>query len=74
MWSIMAARVVVFPDPVGPVTSTNPRCAMDSSETTGGSPSSSNEGLPMRMRRMAMLTDPRCLNTLQRNRPTPGME
>jgi hypothetical protein len=27
MWPIIAARVVVLPDPVGPVTRINPRCS-----------------------------------------------
>ena len=30
-WSIMAARVVVLPEPVGPVTSTRPRGCIDRS-------------------------------------------
>src|SRR5438552_3359588 len=60
MWSIMQASVVVFPLPVGPVTRTRPRGAEASSRTTGGSPSSSNEGLPTRTLRMTMLIDPRC--------------
>ena len=40
MWSTMAASVVVFPEPVGPVTSTKPRCSSANLVTTGGRPSS----------------------------------
>ena len=54
MWSIIAARVVVFPDPVGPVTSTRPRDASERYLTTGGRPRSSNEGLPTRTRRISL--------------------
>ncbi len=39
--STSAASVVDLPDPVGPVTSTNPRGNRAISETTGGSASSS---------------------------------
>jgi hypothetical protein len=40
MWPIMAARVVDFPDPVGPVTSTSPDGEVRNlSTTTVGSPS-----------------------------------
>ena len=67
----MAARVVVFPDPVGPVTRTSPRCSSASCRTTGGNPSSSNEGLPIRTSRSTRLTDPRCRNTFTRKRATP---
>ena len=31
MWSIIVASVVVLPEPVGPVTSTRPRCSSASS-------------------------------------------
>src|SRR3989441_3852191 len=72
MYSIMAARVVVFPEPVGPVTSTRPRASLASFCTTGRSPNSSNVGPPMRSFRKTMLTPPRCRKTLARNRPTPG--
>jgi hypothetical protein len=39
MWLIIAAVVVVLPDPVGPVTSTSPRCSSASLRTAGGRPS-----------------------------------
>src|ERR1700726_4517065 len=40
--SSMAARVVDLPEPVGPVTSTNPRGLSQRPFTTAGSPSESN--------------------------------
>ena len=36
MWSIIAASVVVLPEPVAPVTSTRPRCSSASRLTPGG--------------------------------------
>ena len=36
MWSIIAASVVVFPQPVGPVTSTRPRDSSASRRTASG--------------------------------------
>ena len=42
-WSIIAASVVDFPDPVGPVTSTSPFSRSASVWTTSGSPSSWND-------------------------------
>ena len=59
MWSTMAAKVVVFPDPVGPVTSTRPRISSASRVTTSGSPSSLTVAAPDRTRRMARATDDR---------------
>ena len=44
MWSTMAARVVVFPDPVGPVTRTRPRISSASRVTDSGSPNSADRG------------------------------
>ena len=49
MWSIIAASVVVLPEPVGPVTSTSPRFSSARRRTTGGRPSSSIGGMPGRM-------------------------
>ena len=71
MWSIIAARVVVLPEPVGPVTSTSPRFSSARRRTTGGSPSSSIGGMPGRMCRSTIATEPRWRNTFTRNRPTP---
>ena len=59
MWSTMAARVVVLPDPVGPVTSTSPRISLASRVTTSGRPSSDTVAALARTRRMANATDPR---------------
>ena len=59
MWSIMAARVVVLPEPVGPVTSTRPRISWASWVTTGGRPSSSAVAGVARTRRMARAVDER---------------
>jgi hypothetical protein len=36
MWSIIAASVVVFPEPVAPVTSTRPRCSSARRRTPDG--------------------------------------
>jgi hypothetical protein len=59
MWLIMAAVVVVFPEEVGPVTRTSPRCSFARDLTTGGSPKVSKAGLPGRTRRTAIETLPR---------------
>ena len=59
MWSTMAARVVVFPDPVGPVTSTRPRISSAIRVTTSGRPSSSTVAALAFTRRMARATEPR---------------
>jgi hypothetical protein len=68
--SIIADSVVVFPEPVGPVTRTSPRGRSARSSTINGSPSSSAEGEPMRTSRMTRLIEPRCRNTFTRKRPT----
>src|SRR5207248_1590116 len=44
MCSIIAASVVVLPDPVGPVTRMRPRTSSERFLTTGGSPISSKIG------------------------------
>ena len=72
MWSIIAASVVVLPEPVGPVTSTRPRCSSARRRTIGGSPSSSIDGMPGSTRRSTSPTEPRWRNTLTRNRPRPA--
>ena len=43
--SIMAARVVVFPEPVGPVTRISPLGLFDISRTTSGKPKVSKLGI-----------------------------
>ena len=59
MWSIIAASVVVLPEPVGPVTSTRPRCSSPAgAPRRAGRRSSSVEAL-VRTRRMARATDER---------------
>ena len=72
MWSSKAARVVVLPEPVGPVTSTSPRGRRLISSTIGGSPRLSRLGiaLPRARRQAAVLL--RCRYTFTRNRDTFG--
>ena len=72
MWSIIAARVVVLPEPVGPVTRIRPRGSSDSWRTTGGRPSSSNEGLPDADEPADEGVMPRWRKALTRNRPRPS--
>ena len=74
MWSIIPARVVVLPEPVGPVTSTRPRGSMASALSTGGRPSSSSGMAPTLTRRKTMPAEPRERKALTRNRPRPGTE
>ncbi len=74
MWSIIEPSVVVFPEPVGPVTSTRPRSCSASFRTTGGRPSSSNDGISLCTRRSTRPTEPRWRITLTRKRPTPETE
>ena len=69
--SIMAAIVVVLPDPVGPVTSTRPRGSSVRRRTTGGRPRASNDGVPGSTRRSTSATVLRWRKTLTRNRPAP---
>ena len=59
MWSIMAARVVVLPEPVGPVTKTMPRDSSASRVTTGGKPRSSTDMAAGSTRRSTMAAVPR---------------
>ena len=74
MRSIMPARVVVLPEPVGPVTRTRPRGSSASWPTAGGSPRSSSGMAPTATRRKTMPTVPRLRKALTRNRPTPESE
>ena len=72
MWSTMLAMVVLFPDPVGPVTRISPREASEKVRSTSvGSPSVSKLGMLSPTTRMTMPTAPRCRKMLQRNRPMP---
>ena len=58
--SIIAASVVLLPEPVGPVTRTKPRGLRVNSRRTGGTPRSSSAGIPCGTRRNAAATEPRC--------------
>ena len=51
--SIIAASVVDLPEPVGPVTSTNPRGFLANSCSTGGSARSRSFGISLGIRRKA---------------------
>jgi hypothetical protein len=66
--SIIAASVVLLPDPVGPVTSTRPRGRSESLATIGGRPRSSNVFTVNGICRMTIDTQPRCLKQLPRKR------
>ena len=44
MWSIIAASVVVFPEPVAPVTRMRPRCSFERRLTPSGRPRLSSVG------------------------------
>ncbi|MNT24696.1 hypothetical protein D3C72_1601850 [compost metagenome] len=71
MWSIIAARVVDLPEPVGPVTSTMPRGLWVSSWMIGGMFMSSSLGaLELIVRRTAAKA-PLLLNAFTRKRPRP---
>ena len=59
MWSIIAASVVVLPEPVVPVTRTRPRGSSARRLTISGRCSSSNVGIVVATWRMAMLMLPR---------------
>jgi hypothetical protein len=74
MWSIMAARVVVLPDPVGPVTSTIPRSSSARRVTIGGRPRSMADRAAGRTRRSTMAALPRCRKALPRKRPSPSID
>ena len=74
MWSIIAASVVLFPEPVVPVTRMIPRCSSASFVTTGGSPSSSTERILNGIARQTIEIEPRCLKVLTLNRESPAIE
>src|SRR5258706_15681009 len=65
---MIEAKVVLLPEPVGPVTRIRPRGLAASSATTGGSPSSSNDKILNGMERNAPDTAPRCTKMLARKR------
>ena len=66
--SIIAASVVLLPEPVGPVTSTRPRGRSASLAVIGGSLSSSKVLTEKGIIRTTIDTQPRCLKTLPRKR------
>ena len=74
MRSIMAASVVLLPEPVAPVTRTMPRSSSASRATTAGRPRSSSAGTETGTDRRTRLIEPRCRKALTRKRPTPGHE
>jgi hypothetical protein len=69
---IIAASVVDFPDPVGPVTSTRPSGISVMSRIATGSSSASMPRIWMGMRRKTAPTVPRCMYRFARKRATPG--
>ena len=71
--SIRHASVVDLPEPVGPVTSTNPRGNDARSSIAGVIPSVSGGGIFEPMTRMADSTPLRVISTLMRRRVSPGM-
>ena len=54
IWLMIEARVVDFPDPVGPVTRIRPWCLRVRSPMTGGRPSSDGEGIRCGITRSAI--------------------
>ena len=71
--STIAASVVDFPDPVGPVTSTSPRSARAISASTGGSPSAANDLISVGMTRKTAPSPRRPTKKLQRKRARLGI-
>src|SRR5579875_169647 len=74
MWSIIAARVVVLPDPVGPVTRIIPRCSSARRVTIGGRPRSSTDSAAGSTRRRTIAALPRWRKALPRKRPSPSID
>ena len=66
--SMIAASVVVLPEPVGPVTRIRPRGRSASLAMTGGRPSSLKVRTLKGIMRITMDTQPRCLKQLPRKR------
>ena len=64
----MAAKVVDFPEPVGPVTITRPMGSSTRDSTTGGRPSWANPGISKGMIRRASEHVSRWWKALQRSR------
>ena len=72
LWSIIAARVVDLPDPVGPVTSTTPRGVPATSRKISGARSSFRDGTLDGMARNTAPAPRWWLNALARKRARPG--
>ncbi len=72
--SIIAASEVDLPEPVGPVTSTNPRGFFVNSSSTGGRPSESSLGMVDGIRRSAADSEARWKYAFTRKRALPGIE
>ena len=70
--STIEASVVDLPEPVGPVTSTNPRGLRVNSVSTSGRPSDSRLRISEGIRRKAAEIEPRWKKTLMRKRATLG--
>ncbi len=65
---MIAASVVLLPEPVGPVTRISPRGRSASLAITGGSPNSLKVRTLKGIMRITMDTQPRCLKQLPRKR------
>ncbi len=74
MRSMMAASVVDFPEPVGPVTRTKPRGRVASHSAVGGRSSSSKLGIRDGIIRSASAVSPRWVNALPRRRARSSQE
>jgi len=72
MRSTMAASVVDFPEPVGPVTSTRPRSRVQSSFRTGGKLSDSRVGIAVGIVRSTAPGPRLWTKAFTRKRPLPG--
>ena len=68
MWWTMAASVVLFPEPVAPVTMTRPRRLSARSFTVEARPSSSKDRAPLGTARATIERRPCCRATFRRNR------
>ena len=69
--SIMAASVVLLPEPVEPTTSSRPRFCKIKSPKISGSCSDARLGTCCEIKRMTTAMEPRWCMALIRNRPTP---
>jgi hypothetical protein len=72
--SIIAASVVDLPEPVGPVTSTNPRGLRMKSSSTGGRPRSASFGMTVGIVRITAPIEARWKKAFTRKRALPGTE